>query len=144
MYQLDGQLGCGDNKVTEMINQSSPIHVKALSSAGIMVAEVSCGGAHTCVLDPSGRLYSFGRVLDGQLGVGGRILENDGVGTPQLVESLSNVQKVVCGAFHTAAITMDGSLYTWGKEDYGMLGHGACENQYVPRKVKGLEGYCIV
>ena len=32
------------------------------------------------------------------------------------------VLQVSCGAFHTGAVTRDGRLYTWGKEDHGMLG----------------------
>jgi alpha-tubulin suppressor-like RCC1 family protein len=30
---------------------------------------------------------------------------------------------VACGAFHTAAVTESGRVYTWGKEEYGTLGH---------------------
>ncbi|CAM9747810.1 unnamed protein product, partial [Hapterophycus canaliculatus] len=33
---------------------------------------------------------------------------------------------IACGGFHTAAVTTDGECYTWGKEDYGMLG---CSNE---------------
>lgn len=33
---------------------------------------------------------------------------------------------IACGGFHTAAVTTDGDCYTWGKEDYGMLG---CSNE---------------
>lgn len=33
---------------------------------------------------------------------------------------------ISCGGFHTAAVTTDGECYTWGKEDYGMLG---CSNE---------------
>ena len=35
-----------------------------------------------------------------------------------------NVVSVVAGGEHSAAITEDGALYTWGKGSYGRLGHG--------------------
>ena len=30
-----------------------------------------------------------------------------------------------CGKFHTACMTSDGSVYTWGADNYGQLGRGA-------------------
>ena len=43
-----------------------------------------------------------------------------------MVEGLrgKNVVSVVAGGEHSAAITRDGALYTWGKGSYGRLGHG--------------------
>lgn len=31
---------------------------------------------------------------------------------------------VACGSTYSAAITADGELYTWGRGNYGRLGHG--------------------
>lgn len=45
---------------------------------------------------------------------------------PTQLRSLSgkNVVFVSAGGSHSAAITEDGALYTWGKGSYGRLGHG--------------------
>ena len=45
---------------------------------------------------------------------------------PTQLRSLSgkNVVFVAAGGSHSAAITEDGALYTWGKGSYGRLGHG--------------------
>lgn len=40
----------------------------------------------------------------------------------------------------SAAITDDGSLYTWGRGNYGRLGHGKSNDCFVPTLVSALEG----
>lgn len=35
-----------------------------------------------------------------------------------------HVIHVACGSTYSAAITVDGELYTWGRGNYGRLGHG--------------------
>lgn len=46
---------------------------------------------------------------------------------------------VACGRGHTAAVASDGSLYTWGANDFGQLGDGTEESAKEPQKVKALE-----
>ncbi len=35
-----------------------------------------------------------------------------------------HVVHIACGSTYSAAITADGELYTWGRGNYGRLGHG--------------------
>lgn len=46
--------------------------------------------------------------------------------TPTLVTALEgkNVVNIAAGSNHSAAVTDEGALYTWGKGSYGRLGHG--------------------
>lgn len=46
---------------------------------------------------------------------------------------------VACGREHTAAVASDGSLFTWGANDFGQLGDGTEESRKYPKKVKHLE-----
>ncbi|KAM3568620.1 hypothetical protein VYU27_009262, partial [Nannochloropsis oceanica] len=49
-----------------------------------------------------------------------------GLGCPSLVPPESfdaPVRQLSCGAFHTAAVTRSGKVFTWGREEHGMLGH---------------------
>ena len=45
------------------------------------------------------------------------------------------VVDIACGSLHSACITEDGALYTWGKGKYGRLGHGNNDDKMVPTKV---------
>lgn len=51
--------------------------------------------------------------------------------------------QVTCGSYHTAAVTSDGSLYTWGGGMYGKLGHGNETGCSTPKRVEGLVGLCV-
>lgn len=42
------------------------------------------------------------------------------------------------GYRHSAAVTEDGSLYTWGEGDHGRLGHGDSNGRQVPTLVRDL------
>ena len=39
-----------------------------------------------------------------------------------------------CGAYHTAAVSEDGALFTWGNGLFGKLGHGDTASALVPRR----------
>ncbi|GMF36445.1 unnamed protein product [Phytophthora fragariaefolia] len=86
-----------------------------------------------------GRLLTFGSGDCGQLGHG---VEGDAadlmVKFPRVVRPLMKLQivRVACGGLHSAAITADGEVYTWGCNDDGALGHDEDEN--VPNKVVGF------
>jgi alpha-tubulin suppressor-like RCC1 family protein len=47
--------------------------------------------------------------------------------------------KVVAGSFHSMAV-LGGSVWTWGRNNYGQLGLGNNGDQWEPRKVEGLGG----
>ena len=42
---------------------------------------------------------------------------------------------IACGSLHSACVTEDGSLYTWGRGNYGRLGHGTNDDKVVPTKI---------
>lgn len=60
------------------------------------------------------------------------------LGNPQRVEDFNNnVAKVSMGPNHTAVVTTDGELYTFGDGQYGALGHGdGAKSRYSPKLVE--------
>ncbi|RMB93229.1 hypothetical protein DUI87_30351 [Hirundo rustica rustica] len=125
-----GQLGLG----YEYKKQTSPQMIKSL--LGIPFAQIAAGGAHSFVLTLSGAIFGWGRNKFGQLGLND---DNDRY-VPTLLKSLRS-QKVVhicCGEDHTAALTKEGGVFTFGAGGYGQLGHNSTSHEINPRKVLSL------
>lgn len=130
-----GQLGFG----YEMKNEASPRPIKSLS--GIPFSQVAAGGAHSFALTLSGAIFGWGRNKFGQLGLND---ETDRY-APVLLKSLRS-QKIVhmcCGEDHTAALTKEGGVFTFGAGGYGQLGHNSSNNEINPRKVFELMGSIV-
>ncbi|XP_051009127.1 probable E3 ubiquitin-protein ligase HERC4 isoform X9 [Acomys russatus] len=130
-----GQLGLG----VDCKKQTSPQLIKSL--LGIPFMQVAAGGAHSFVLTLSGAIFGWGRNKFGQLGLND---ENDRY-VPNLLKSLRS-QKIVyicCGEDHTAALTKEGGVFTFGAGGYGQLGHNSTSHEINPRKVFELMGSIV-
>lgn len=77
-------------------------------------------GAHLLVLKPDGKLWSWGRNNDGQVGDGTNIDKN----LPVLIDGQSRWKDVAAGWGHTVAVKSDGTLWGWGDNSFGQLGLG--------------------
>jgi hypothetical protein len=53
-------------------------------------------------------------------------------------EEKGKVVRITCGKNHTVVLLEDGSLYTFGRGEYGVLGHGSCTHEQVPRLISKL------
>ncbi|MBX7210869.1 MAG: M36 family metallopeptidase [Verrucomicrobiaceae bacterium] len=86
------------------------------------VASASGGSGHTVILKPDGTLWLAGYNSDGQLGIG----STDSGEHPVLVQPLPGTRWISAsaGGNHTAAVRNDGTLWTWGYNNYGQLGDG--------------------
>ncbi|XP_049336939.1 probable E3 ubiquitin-protein ligase HERC3 [Astyanax mexicanus] len=128
-----GQLGLG--KKDESSSQS-PQPLKSMT--GIPLAQISAGGDHSFALSLSGVVFGWGRNNTGQLGLGDR--EDRYV--PVCVKSLNRKKTVLisCGEDHTAVLTKDGLVFTFGSGCYGQLGHNSFSDELRPRLLGGLWG----
>ncbi|CAH8660627.1 unnamed protein product [Schistosoma rodhaini] len=94
--------------------------VRALSDH--KVVQVSLGVEHTLVLTDTARVFAFGSNLKGQLGLG--YSSEQSISIPQQILCLSGlpVRRIVAGGWHSFVLTVSGSLYAWGSNNYGQLG----------------------
>lgn len=125
----DGQLGAGDTS-----DVSFPQWVEALENKD--VAQIACGSGHSLIVTSNGAVYTWGRGDDGRLGHSDMAWKY----IPRLVSALvcHKVVQATCGSYHTAAVTEDGHLYTWGGGMYGKLGHGNEMGHSTPTRVEAL------
>ena len=106
-----GQLG--DNTT---VYKSSPVQTIA---GGTNWKQVACGVYHTSAIKTDGTLWTWGYNSFGQLGDNTTAWRSSPV---QTISAGTNWKQVACGVYHTSAIKTDGSLWTWGNNNYGQLG----------------------
>ncbi|XP_041850243.1 probable E3 ubiquitin-protein ligase HERC6 [Melanotaenia boesemani] len=129
-----GQLGLGK----EVSKQHKPVLVCALS--GVAVTQISAGGSHTLFLTLSSLVYCCGANKSGQLGL--NRVDERGRFNICMVPALRplGVSCISCGESHTAVLTKDGKVFTFGDGSLGQLGHNSSTNEVRPRLVDGLDG----
>jgi len=113
-----GQLGLDNTDVARVFTKLS-----AFNGANLVVRQVCCGYYHTLVLLHNGIVTGFGRNDYGQLGLGHTQPRVNGY---HVISSLrdKNVTKIAAGCYHSIAVTANGMLYVFGRNNHGQLGTG--------------------
>lgn len=101
---------------------------------------VACGNTHTIAVTQTGSAYSWGHGPHGQLGLTSSCLFS---ATPCRIDSLAGTSVVaaVAGESHSALLSSDGALFTFGDGRHGKLGVTGsedCVNQLRPFRVRRL------
>jgi alpha-tubulin suppressor-like RCC1 family protein len=108
----DGQLGNG--------TRSTPVSRVPFVVPNINnVTAISAGGRHTVIVLNNDTVMTWGRNRDGQLGINSSA---DDSTTPVTALNNNNVVSVAAGTTHTIALRNDGSVWSWGGNDFGQLG----------------------
>ncbi|KAL4495630.1 hypothetical protein ABPG72_014099 [Tetrahymena utriculariae] len=104
---------------------------------------ISCGANHCAAVSLSGKLYTWGQGIQGQLGHQNVM----NLSIPTVVKGELQEKKVVfvsCGGGHTICLTNEGYAYSFGNNKNGQLGLGDQEQRNVPVKIQKLQNYFIV
>ena len=130
-----GQLGQDDTR-----DRHTPVVVEVELGVGNPVAMVACGDSHTLVVTQAGLLFVFGNGSDGQLGLG----DTDDTKVPVPLDPArfggETIAQAAAGSEHSAVVTSGGSVWTWGGNEWGGLGHNNFEWEFAPRKLVGQFG----
>ncbi|CAJ1065607.1 hypothetical protein L3Q82_018869%2C partial [Xyrichtys novacula] len=129
-----GQLGLGKN----ILLQHNPVLITALT--GAPVTQISVGATHSFFLTLPGLVYCCGANKSGQLGL--NRLDEKGRFNICVVPALRplDISFISCGEAHTAVLTKEGNVFTFGEGRHGQLGHNSTEIEKAPRLVDGVDG----
>ncbi|MEU8542660.1 Ig-like domain repeat protein [Streptomyces sp. NPDC048717] len=118
-----GQLGDGTDT-----GSTTPVAVDL--PAGTTVTAIAANGAHSLALTSDGRVLAWGANTYGELGDG---TTTDRF-TPVAVHLPAGitVTAITAGYNESAALTSDGRLYAWGRNDLGQLGDGTTTGSTLP------------
>ena len=126
-----GQLGNGTTT-----NSSVPIAVKIAGTplAGKTIVQIAAGANHNMVLTSDGTVYAWGWNYHGQLGNNTKTNSNTIVAVQTIGTPLAGkkIVKIAAGQGHSLALTDDGRVYTWGRNDTGQLGNNATTDAMLP------------
>ncbi len=100
------------------------------------VKQISGGDGHVLFVTESGTVAGCGVNSSGQLGDGTTIQTSATKKGPLFASSLSQVTWAAAGSNASAAITEDGSVWTWGGTDNGLSGTGTNGSSSTYNKVR--------
>ena len=130
-----GQLG----RATTGTSDSTPAWVSPSDD----VVSLSLGEYHAIALTNDGRVVTVGRDNFGQLGDGP--VDSSGTSSaPNLRDNIlpAGVKAVAveAGRYYSLALTSEGTVYAWGRNDVGQLGLGTTAQQDSPALISGFNG----
>lgn len=131
-----GQLG-----LRNYTKQHTPTPI--LLAPKIVVVNVACGDVHSMLRLADGRVMTFGRNSDGQLGLGNQETSC----APTFIRFPSNIPPVVeiaCGASHSLLRLTDGRVMAFGRNEFGQLGLGDNQNRLTPTFIPLPPGASVV
>lgn len=110
----------------------------------VLAKDIVCGAHHCLLLDKNGKIYTWGKSVQGQLGR--KIEKKNLLPSPDLVHFHQNWNKfshnshIICtkictGVNHCAVITDTHRLFMWGANEFGQLGDHSTTMRMKPKLI---------
>ena len=128
--------GLGDDST---VNKSSPIQVGALTSW----SKVYGTGNSSVAIKTDGTLWVWGSNGSGQLGLN-LYFSGQNRSSPVQVGILTDWLQVDGGSAHVVALKTNGTIWSWGKANYGQLGHNNTTYLSSPVQIGALSDWAQV
>lgn len=145
-------VACGRNEVGDLgdnttTNRTTPVYMLNHNKSGHVtdVKDVQASGCATGILKADGTVWVAGHNCQGIIGVGNtnashvikQVKDSTGTGT------LDNIVQLDLST-HALALSSDGTIWSWGYNNYGQLGINNTTRQTLPVKVKSPDGSGIL
>jgi alpha-tubulin suppressor-like RCC1 family protein len=115
-HDNEGQLGHG---LEENTNVTRKLSIPKSLSFEVFINQVACGSHHSAFISQDGHVFTFGSNREGQLGINDPSMLKSTA--PLLVAEFMTMRiiplTIACGGFHTALLSNEGEIYTWGLND---------------------------
>ena len=135
-YNTHGQLG--QNESYPVRNAySSPIQIGAGTDWSNEFEAVGQGMRHLGAVKTDGTLWTWGHNSSGQLGMNTVQPGNNGQSSPVQVGTDATWSAFAGGDATSIALKTDGTMWTWGGNDYGNLGHNNTTKYSSPKQIPG-------
>ena len=122
--KADGTLWGWGNNDYGMLGQNSVVQYSSpVQIPGTTWSVCSTNNRNVAAVKTDGTLWVWGRATDGALGQNSTVHRSSPVQIPGTTWSQNQMASVSVGDRQIAAIKTDGSLYTWGRNDAGILGN---------------------
>lgn len=134
------RLGPGENWLVERTTPEPVVgldRVKNIAGCGLSAAAVR----------EDGTVWMWGEDTNGLISGQPRArpgFSDPELGTPRQVAGIDDVVDIGCGSGAATALRADGTVWTWGENDFGQLGLGDTEPRHRPTQVPGLKGVTAI
>ena len=98
---------------------------------------ISEGNYFSLLLLSDGSVYSYGDNFNSELGLGEKSLLS--TNTPKLIPSLPFVKQIAAGMAHSVALTNNGLVFAWGKNNFGQVALEIRGNVKSPVQIRPLK-----
>lgn len=145
---LDGTVygwGSDKNRLGTGGDGRLPMVLRGLPEKGVV--DIYCGMTHCAAKSENAQLFMWGSNRSGESDPDN--METVEIAIPRIVNFASStssckLQKAALGNEFTLALTEDGSVFSWGKNEVGQLGHGNCRSPCHARQIQALQHRLIV
>lgn len=135
-YDYPYLLGWGRNQNGQIQIDSSgryQVLVPQIIDSTIKVHSLSCGYAHSLILDSLGRVWGLGSNF---MGVLGHEPPPYGFYTPSLIDSLPGISQIESGSDYNLLLDSNRLIWAFGQNTWGQCGvHDSIRNVYTPHRV---------
>ena len=132
--QLGIALGDDDEKLGRLM---LPYPRMMTSLKDFVIKEIALGAEHCIAITIEGKCFAWGNNDSAQLGLGPDMPQV--VGYPMLIRTVNNMTKAACGYQHSLLLSSEGTVFSMGIGEGGVLGHGNTHLIMYPKMIQALK-----